>query len=342
MPLNRNQDRRLRKLNELLRSPRGYSKEELVKEIGEYIKDYRKVSDKMRSGPGISKRTIDSDLAYLRDEKGAEIICMNGKYRYANSNFNAFGAELDPESLVTIKAAATLLKSIPGFELYDDLRDIIRQIEMRADNEDKEHTILVFDSKPAFDGNKYLVPLFEHITGENVITFSYHPFTADVAKEVVLHPYLLKEYNNRWFLLGLTEEARKENRFEITVLGLDRIKGKIKPQSSVEYYYHYKFNPDLYHNDIVGVSIPKDSSAQKVVLQFSKPRGFYLITNPIHHSQKIIQEDKNQVTFSFNIIPNLELQALIMSFTPDVEVIEPLDLRNMIKAKIENGRLHYL
>jgi predicted DNA-binding transcriptional regulator YafY len=344
MPINRNQQRRIKILNELFRSPRGYAKDELIDIVGERIKDYRRQTEKIADGKGISKRTIDADIAYMRNELGAPIeIDANGKYRYENPNYTTEGIDIDPDALLNLKMAAQLIQNIPGFELYDELQQLINKFEMRAEvTANNEQPIILFDTKPDFTGNKYLLNLYEAIANENVIRFNYQPFTADTPAEITLHPYLLKEYNNRWFLLGLTEQNRLDNIYFISVFGLDRIQGKIKPVAATQYYYHYSFNPTNYLNHVIGVSVPQDAKVETVELSFKNSRAAYIITNPLHHTQKKIKTTETHAIFEFQLILNRELEALLLSYGADVEVIKPALLRNNIATIIaENKKLYF-
>jgi hypothetical protein len=99
---------------------------------------------------------------------------------------------------------------------------------------DDEISYIQFDTKPQYAGSKYLSELMEAILGETVIRFRYKPFHAEEPMEVTLHPYLLKEYNNRWFVMGLTEESRLENVHKIWSFGLERIQSRIKRKHPVK------------------------------------------------------------------------------------------------------------
>jgi hypothetical protein len=81
MPANGLQGKRISIMNGLFRSPKGYSKSELIEKVGEGIKDYRKQTDKLKAGSGITGSSIDKDLKFMRDQLGAEIECVG-----ANTN----------------------------------------------------------------------------------------------------------------------------------------------------------------------------------------------------------------------------------------------------------------
>jgi predicted DNA-binding transcriptional regulator YafY len=262
------------------------------------------------------------------------------KYKYVNPNFTTEGATLDPDEIANVKVAAALIKNIPGFELHKDLKDIIRKLEMQAGIEDDEEQVIQFDTRLGYSGNKHLTRLFEAITCKQVIRFRYKDFQEKKESEVTLHPYLLKEFNNRWSLIGVTENSRKERKYEVSRYGLERIIEKVKPADGIEYYKHYDFDPDTYLKDIIGVSLNAGDTIEDVVLKFSEKRAPYIETNPLHQSQNLVP--KTKTTYSFQLIPNKELEALILFFGSDVEVLEPVSLRARIATLTLDASKKYL
>lgn len=86
-------------------------------------------------------------------------------------------------------------------------------------------------------------------------------------------------------------------------------------------------------DNIVGVTINWDAEVENVKLQFSERRFPYVLTKPLHGSQTIIDEEERIV--QINVIPNKELESLILQFGDDVEILSPQSLRNQIKEKIQ-------
>jgi predicted DNA-binding transcriptional regulator YafY len=211
---------------------------------------------------------------------------------------------------------------------------------MQAGIEEDEEQVIQFDTRLGYSGNKHLTRLFEAITFKQVISFFYKDFQDKEETEVTLHPYLLKEFNNRWSLIGVTEQARKQRTYAVTRYGLERILGTIKPAKGIEYYKHFDFDADAYLKDIVGVSLNEGTAIEKVVLKFSVSRAPYVDTNPLHHSQNLVPG--TTTTYSFQLIPNKELEALILFFGPDVEVLEPKQLRKRLQAlTIETSKKYF-
>lgn len=162
--------------------------------------------------------------------------------------------------------------------------------------------------------------LFNFIINERPIKITYEPF-GKPAFDAEIHPYYLKQYNNRWFILGYNPEYK-----DISVFALDRIK---KVESlNVDFIQDTLIeDPFDYFFDVIGTTIPNHGEVEKVVLKFSPKRYQYVLAKPIHHTQK---SDDNTLTVTIDVIPNKELEAIILGFGKDVEVLEPEHLRNEI------------
>ena len=119
---------------------------------------------------------------------------------------------------------------------------------------------------------------------------------------------------------------------QITSFALDRIISYYAVEDE-EYIENKTINFDEYFDDIIGITLPKDGKIEKVILKFSASRYPYIVTKPPHGSMKLI--DKENHIIQLNIIPNRELENLILSYGNDVEVLEPLWLREQIKSKLK-------
>jgi predicted DNA-binding transcriptional regulator YafY len=336
-------ERRLKFLNELFRSGKSYTKKELEERVSRHISTFRNRQEINDNGLDISKRTIDYDIKKLRDEFKAPLKCVKRKYYYTNPKFSIEKADIDSESLQNIKVAAAIIKQIPGLELHYDLMEIFESLEIQESFPKNERTYIQFDSRPGYEGSKHLVKALEACKIGSVISFDYQPFKAEKSRRIILHPYLLKEYNNRWFLIGMTETARSNRTNEISQYGLERIKGQIKNERH-DYFYHPDFNPDEYLSSVIGVSIKPGAMVERVILKFTADRAKYVATNRIHSTQEHLKEHDTVThkTFTYNLIPNLELMALLLSFGPDVEVLAPVHLREAISEKLKiNMNLYF-
>ena len=131
----------------------------------------------------------------------------------------------------------------------------------------------------------------------------------------------MKQYNNRWFLLG-----RNEKYGTIGNYALDRIVSF--RNVDIPFCKNTQINFDTYFNDVIGVTVPK-ADIETIVLRFSENRFPYVVSKPLHHSQVV---NKEQRTITIQVKPNNELNQLIFSFIPDVEVLSPQSLRDFETA----------
>ena len=133
-----------------------------------------------------------------------------------------------------------------------------------------------------------------------------------------IHPYHLKQYNDRWFLFGFEESEKYTG---ITNLALDRI---IEITESIENIKPNETNWGDFFDEMIGVSRPNNEDAVEVKLRFSSKRIPYVITKPIHGaSQKLDSTDSENRTIILNLFPNNEMYQTLLSFGSDVEVLAP-------------------
>ena len=150
-----------------------------------------------------------------------------------------------------------------------------------------------------------------------------------------VHPYYVRQYNNRWFLLALDEEHRY-----ISILALDRILS-LQVNESVPFVKNTDIDFSHYFDDVMGVTIPKDEVKKEcIILRFTKKQFPYVVSKPLHHSQQILDED--ECTLCIEVRPTYELQGQILSFGSDVEVLSPDSYREEIRGILENTLNKYL
>ena len=140
-----------------------------------------------------------------------------------------------------------------------------------------------------------------------------------------IHPYYVKQYNNRWYLLGLDNEYN-----DVYPLALDRMK-KVSV-SSVKFIKNITCNFDEYFRDIIGVTRNEQREVEEIRLRFSPSRFPYVVSKPLHKSQQVTSESDCEI--SIRVLPNKELQQKLFSFGPDIEILSPEWMRQDFAEKI--------
>ena len=174
--------------------------------------------------------------------------------------------------------------------------------------------------------DKWYKPIFEAIVAKKVIEISYHPFGKDV-KTVVVSPYHLKQYNNRWFLIAKRKDFDKMSNYAI-----DRIK-EIKETTKVFEPLDDDFDFEEFFSDVVGVSVLEGAPVENVILHVTDKAWNYITTKPLHESQSVLNSKQTDGKWEvrLKVQDNYELRSLLRSFGDSVEVIAPATLRQEMK-----------
>lgn len=295
-------------------------------------------------GTEVSVRQIRDDIKYLRDRMtyNAPIKAYqyDGKkcyYRYEDRNFTIFNNELSLTEVNELRSTIEMLSKYRGIAGNAWLEEVISNLEYRFGVKSNHENVVAFDQNSQLKGLEFLSELIDSAVNHISLQVVYRTYKGK-EKTSIFHPYHLKQYNNRWFLFGLEENKGLGN--HITNMALDRIV-TFCHVSDVTFIPNKDIDFTMMFKDVVGVTIPEEHPlAEVVILRFDSARFPYIVSKPIHHSQQILNEE--EFTISLKIRPNKELEALILSFGHQVEVLKPEWLRKQIAEKIsENYRKYF-
>lgn len=257
--------------------------------------------------------------------------------RYADEEYSIFKNELSPEELTNLRSTIEMLGRYRGIPSNAWLEEVISNLEYRFGVKSNSENLIEFEQNERLTGLGFLSDLIDATVNHQPLSVTYHSFSGSERTSTV-HPYYIKQYNNRWFLFGMEENPKYGN--PVVNKALDRIV-RFEVLKDVAFVPNDKVNFKDFFKDIVGVTIPEDHpKPERVVLKFDGARFPYIVSKPIHHTQEVV--DVNEHTISIMVRPNLELESKIFSFVPQVEVLEPQWLRKEIASKIEENLKKYL
>ena len=281
---------------------------------------------------GISVRTLRDDIAFIESDAGwsADIERVKaGKksyYRYRDPNFSINNQPLNQTELTQINSALEIISRFNGMPQFAWVNEIVTKINNGFEMQDNTSSIISFDSNQYLKGIEHLGELFNAINSSKAIKMVYRPFKSDHDIDLVLHPYYLKQYNNRWFLFGLNDKYKS-----ISNMALDRIVSF--ETITLKYIKNKSINFNEYFEDIIGVTMPDKGKLAKIELLFTNEEAPYVLTKPIHGSQKKKKHDENGLTLTIEVIPNIEFEKLILSFGDKVKVVSPNKISDLFKSK---------
>jgi predicted DNA-binding transcriptional regulator YafY len=256
-------------------------------------------------------------------------------YRYADLSFSINKMPLNEIEIKQLKDTIDLLSQFKGMPQFEWMNELIPKLKQGMASNKLTGTVMEFESNEFLKGIELLGPLYNAIFYKKVLKVSYQTFENDTPFDVMIHPYFLKQYNNRWFLFGYNPEKEKYD----WNLAIDRMISFKEVQS------HFLENTVIdwneYFDDIIGVTKPAEAEVEKVVLQFTGLTAKYIETKPIHGSQKPKWLDKNTLEIRLKIILNYEFERFVLSYADNVKVIEPVKLRNTVTFRLKNALKYY-
>lgn len=349
MPSNKNALIRYRYLDELLSSRvKYYTRQELTDKLNEHL------------AVPVSKRCVEKDLIDIQDEWGIEYdekIYDGKKYiHYADKSFSIFNKELTPEERTMLRSVLSTVgqfDGLPNFEWLEKMRlkldkdsgSALASGEFETNGDEK---LIQFSNNPYLKNSNMLAGLFQHIVSKQAIRIEYKPYYMSEPFSVVVSPYRLKQFNNRWYLIC---SRVKDDRF--TNYALDRM-------VSFNVAEDVKFKPckediDDHFDEIIGVTYVSDAPIETVIFAGSPKEIQFIITKPLHWSQRCpspkeqeelhaqypnVQED--WVFLTIDCKWNFELITTLFSFGERIVVVSPERVVNDINSKLNKMVTNYL
>lgn len=289
--------------------------------------------------PEVTQRCIEKDLVSL---EGAPFSAPIERFRkkgknciaYSKRSFSIFTKELSDEEANLLREVLSTIGQFDGLDNFKWLDDFKIGLGL-----EERRQIISFSNNPYLQNSNLLGTLFDNISNEVVIKLSYHTFSDEAIRCIDFHPYLLKQYNDRWFLLGAADSDMK-----ILNFALDRI-DEVEPLPEKKYIECPKELSEHFE-DIIGVTLYEDRPIEHILFWVSDASNDYVVTKPIHESQKQYQGEEEQRLrtlyqkceggsfFSIDCIKNYELIRELCSFGPTLVVLSPDTIRDDIMSRL--------
>lgn len=286
---------------------------------------------------GISRRTIFDDISFMESAEGWLIDLDRHKdgrkvyYRYRDTDFSIDSMPLNETEILQLKSAMDILSQFKGMPQFEWVNEMLPKINSGMEVSEEKKAVIDFDSNAYLRGIEYLGELYSAILYKKVLLITYKPFRSEDTYQYKIHPYYLKQHNNRWFLFGYNPKEDKYN----WNLALDRM------ISIIEVKEHYHENDQIdwteYFEDIYGVTKPDDGKLEDIVLHCYGKTGNYILTKPLHGSQKANWIEDTVLEVRLKLIINFEFERLILSYGPNVKVVSPSSFQSQIVRCMQQG-----
>lgn len=313
---------------------RKWTLEDLIEKVADVLYQLEGITT------GVSKRTIQADIQIMRSDKlgyNAPIVVIDRKfYTYSEADYSITNAPVNQADVDKMKEIVGLLKQFNGFTYFDQMSDMIARLEnnlYRTTHQGRNY--IQFENNGLLKGLEHINPLYQAILQKKSLLVEYKSFKAAASQHIICYPYLLKEYRNRWFLIG---RSKKKNL--LLTMALDRIL-EFQELVNEPFCEEYKINFDQYFSDLIGVTKNEQEKAARVILFIDKYNAPYVLTKPIHDSQQLLKEDEKGIVIRIDVVVNFELEREILGFGECIKVLAPRVLANRIQKRLGKAALNY-
>jgi hypothetical protein len=199
---------------------------------------------------------------------------------------------------------------------------------------------VIFEDIPL--GLEYIEPITDAMRKGMQVIVKYQAYYWTEPREIHVEPYFLRLFHQRWYLMGVNVDMPVKNRDtikkipgkpEVHSFALDRMQSV--EISNTKFNYPRDFDPKEFYKDCYGIIKQNDIAAKRTIIKATAFQSHYLRNLPIHESQREIESDEEYSLFELMICPTYDLCQQLLSLGDAVEVLEPKELREMMRENVE-------
>ncbi|MFD1145119.1 helix-turn-helix transcriptional regulator [Larkinella insperata] len=337
MPITRSAFQRYRLIDEVIsRHPRKFSKQRLFELLREHC-GIRSIS------------SLEKDIQRLREDHDAPIAYdkrSNGYY-YTDPQFRLLRLMLTPDDMEALDYAREVLAATQGAPVVAELTnalqkvrqslDIVREVRPEDGNALGPGRKVVYVEEKILGGNRQYVPVLIRAVNQNrQVSFHYHKHDGSVTETVTaaertrrLHPILLREVADSWYVIGYDEASGREKTYALDRMSDLEILDEPCAVPDAVLAYVSEFFEHIY-----GITDTTDP-VENIVLSFTPLFGRYVKAKPIHQTQVVLRDDETECVVKLRLAPNRDLMMHLRSYGEHLKVVQP---ESLVKAMKESLR----
>jgi predicted DNA-binding transcriptional regulator YafY len=281
-----------------------------LEELQHYVEkhsDYLKDRDETLN-IGFSKRTFQRDIKEIRIDFGVDI-----DYSRKEKGYFISSGEMD---------TTNFQRRMEAFDLFNALNLT-----------DQTSAYILLEKRQPL-GTDHIYDLLLAVKNRQRIKFSYQKFWEEEITQRHLEPHALKEFKNRWYLIGKEVNGQIAKTF-----ALDRLTNL----ETTNTHFEYPLDPtlDAAFKYSFGIMGPETAEPDQIILSFNVVQGKYIKTLPLHETQEIILDNAQELRIKLKLFVTYDLIMELMSYGSNLLVLEPASLAQRLKEEHQKAYLQY-
>jgi predicted DNA-binding transcriptional regulator YafY len=272
------------------------------------IQDYLDLESDIRGEDlSISKRTFIRDMAAIGEIYGIYI-----KYDYSARNYfieDDFSEDFQNRRMEAL--------------------DVFNALKIK---ERQQNAIFLDNRQNA--GTEHLYGLLHAINKRLQVSYNYQTFHYENAVERTVKPLAIKEFRYRWYLFAQNAQGEK-----VKCYGLDRMSNLQISNTKFDMPVDFNLSEQLKY--CFGIISPNAAEPSEVILSFEPLQGQYIKSLPLHHTQKILLDNKKELRISLKIFITYDFVMEILSYGSCVKAIQPQELIDELKGNYKKAQRKY-
>lgn len=288
-----------------------------------YFDRYVWLIDTINRHGHITKKEID-ELWYRSslNEKGDRELPERTFHNHREAILDTFGIEIKCDRSLGYYLANS--EDLEGDDIRKWLLESLSLNNLLRESKDMRGAIL-FETIPS--SQRWLSPIVNAIKDKRAIEMTYQSFFRGEPHSFTAHPWCLKLFRQRWYMLARSEEYDYPRTY-----ALDRILALSESKKALE--VPKGFNAQEYFDDYFGIITEKNCKPETVRLKVDADHVKYVESLPLHRSQRAAEVTPEYTIFEYFLIPTFDFGQEILSRGPEVTVLEPEWFREEMKEDI--------
>jgi predicted DNA-binding transcriptional regulator YafY len=267
---------------------------------------------------------FDAPIRYNRSHRG---------YEYTDPDYALLGVSLRQEEIDAISEALDVIRYIGGARMSDKFNHAVEKIlslTLEGANTEGGSTVPIIQTMvpPVSRGFEHIELIYKACREHIPLSFIHFSYKKRTFNHVILHPFMIKEFENRWYVIGHSEQHEG-----IRTFGLDRVTEPLLIKQKYRQTDPHLVNS--YLNDVFGVFPIPGAKKELIQVHVSQLGTHYFQAYPLHISQSIKKESEGTSFISFNLIASVELARYFLSQGRHLKIVKPKWLKEFTENLAE-------